>query len=790
MHQAAANVALLQAPTSSYHGKRERNVSDAPSFARPGKGIAAHFHPPVFYGASAIIFFFLAIGLVFPDRAESIFSSIQSHILDGFGWLYILAVGVFVISMLYIALSRFGQLRLGTDDSEPEYNYLTWLAMLFAAGMGIGLMFYGVAEPVMHYSNPPTGEAGTIDAARNAMRYTFFHWGFHAWAIYSVVGLSLAYFSYRYHLPLAVRSGLYPIFKNKIYGPIGDVVDVFAIVGTLFGVATSLGLGVMQVNAGLHYLFGIPNATWMQIVLIAIITSMATTSVVSGLDVGIRRLSEANLILAVLLMLFVLVVGPTVFLLGAFPQNIGDYLGHFFQRTFTIYAYEPNKWIDNWTLFYWSWWIAWSPFVGMFIARISRGRTVREFVLSVLFIPPLFTFLWMTVFGNTGIELDMGAAAGKIAEEVNSDIATALFQFFEFLPGTAITSGLAILLVTIFFVTSSDSGSLVVETLAAGGKEDAPVLARVYWAVLEGVCAALLLMAGGLTALQTMTLISALPFVIVMLMLVYGLMKGMSADVARLQPRLGPAAAFPATELPWTTRLGLILHQASREDIARFISETARPALEEVAEEMRKKGLDAQVAEDNEEGVAPLGGVGRGAQLPLRHPPAPPPDRGVHGGRAEPRRDEAAAPLVGAHLFRRRQPGLRRDGLHEGTAHHRHPGPVRPLPDHDAFASHGALPDRAGARIRGRRASRGLSRRVTLPRGGACRPRLSVCLCLPLAFSLSTLHDASGGKSGQPMPAPAAPARLTGRSRRKPHIMRKTTGTSAGSATRGPVAAD
>ncbi|ESR23875.1 BCCT family transporter [Lutibaculum baratangense] len=579
-------------------------MSDQPSFARPGKGIAAHFHPPVFYGASAIIFFFLAIGLVFPDRAESIFSSIQSSIISGFGWLYILAVGAFVLAMLYVALSRFGQLKLGPDDAEPEYNYLTWLAMLFAAGMGIGLMFYGVAEPVMHYSSPPVGDGGTVDAARNAMVYTFFHWGFHAWAIYAVVGLSLAYFAYRYNLPLAVRSGLYPIFKNRIYGPIGDAVDIFAIVGTLFGVATSLGLGVMQINAGFNYLFGLPNTTFMQIVLIAVITGMATMSVVTGLDVGIRRLSETNLILAVLLMFFVLFVGPTVFLLGAFPQNLGNYLGHFFERTFTMYAYEPNDWLSDWTLFYWSWWIAWSPFVGMFIARISRGRTVREFVLSVLFIPPLFTFFWMTVFGNSGIALDMGAAAGAIAEEVNADIATALFQFFEYLPGTTIMSGLAILLVTVFFVTSSDSGSLVVETLAAGGREDAPVAARVYWAVLEGVIAALLLLAGGLTALQTMTLISALPFVIVMILLVYGLLKGMNADMARLQPRLGPVAAHPVTELPWTARLNLILNQPQRQDVGRFIKQTAEPALEAVAHEMRERGLDALVAEDRDEGVA------------------------------------------------------------------------------------------------------------------------------------------------------------------------------------------
>ncbi len=526
----------------------------------------------------------------FPQRAEAIFAAIQGSIIDGFGWLYIIAVTGFLFLVIFLAASRFGTLKLGPDDSEPDFSYPSWFAMLFAAGMGIGLMFFAVAEPIQHYSAPPEAEPMTLQAARQAMVITFFHWGVHAWGIYAVVGLSLAYFSFRYNLPLTIRSGLYPLLKGRIDGPIGDAVDIFAIVGTLFGIATSLGLGVLQINSGLAYLFGLPNEPWVQVVLIAVITVLATASVLSGLDVGIRRLSELNLLLAVLLLLFVLVVGPTAYLLKAYPQNVGAYLDDFFRRSFNLYAYEPRGWMSAWTLFYWAWWIAWSPFVGMFIARISRGRTVREFATGVLLVPSLFTFLWMTVFGNTAITLDMGEAAGAISRAVADDVSVALFAFFEFLPLASVASGLAILLVAIFFITSSASGSMVVDKIAAGGADATPAWQRVYWCGLEGLAAALLLLAGGLTALQTMTLISALPFTIVMMFLGFGLIRGMQADMARER---AIAVATPASELPWTKRLGLALHTPSGREAEAFIADTARPALEEVAAELRRHGHDA-----------------------------------------------------------------------------------------------------------------------------------------------------------------------------------------------------
>lgn len=550
----------------------------------------------VFIGSSLVVFALLAIGLAIPEQSGNFFSALQSGIMDSFGWFYIASVACFLFLFLFFGLSRFGTLRLGPDDSRPDFPYLTWLAMLFAAGMGIGLMFFAVAEPIQHFSSPPELEPGTFAAARQSMTITFFHWGFHAWAIYGVVGLSLAYFSFRYNLPLTIRSGLYPLLRERINGPIGDAVDIFAICGTIFGLATSLGLGVMQINSGLTYLLDAPTSVWFQVALIAGITSLAMISLLTGLDVGIRRLSELNLILAILLLAFVLVVGPTGFLMKAFAQNVGDYLDDFFHRTFNLYAYEPRDWISNWTLFYWAWWIAWSPFVGMFIARISRGRTVREFVVGVLFVPAFFTFLWMTVFGNTAISLDMNKAAGAISAAVAEDSSVAIFHFFQYLPFPTIASALAVLLVAVFFVTSSDSASMVVDTIASGGTEETPAWQKIYWCSLEGLAAALLLIAGGLTALQTVTLISALPFAIVILLLCVGLVRGMQADSARAGT--AESIAVPGVDIGWRKRLELMLHSPRRNDVESFVDTVAAPALDAVAREMATRGLHAEVTRE------------------------------------------------------------------------------------------------------------------------------------------------------------------------------------------------
>ncbi|GGE51249.1 transporter [Agaricicola taiwanensis] len=561
---------------------------------------------PVFFISSAIIIAMALIGTLFPQGAEHIFSAAQAFILEAFGWFYLLAVGIFVFVVLFLAMSRYGNLKLGPDEAEPDYSYLSWLAMLFAAGMGIGIMFYGVAEPILHYSAPPEATPRSFDAARQAMAITYFHWGIHAWAIYAIVGLSLAYFSFRYNLPLTTRSGLYPLIKERINGPVGHAVDISAICGTLFGIATSLGLGVLQINAGLNYLLDVPQTPYVQVGLIAVVTVLATISVVSGLDVGIRRLSEGNLILAVTLMLFVLVVGPTEFLFRAFVQNIGTYLDTFLDRTFRLYAYEPRDWVSDWTLFYWAWWISWSPFVGMFIARISRGRTVREFVVGVLFVPATFTFFWMTVFGNTAISLDMGVVNGAISQAVGDDISVALFRFFEYLPWSALTSTLGILLVAVFFVTSSDSGSMVIDTIAAGGTTETPVWQRIYWCSLEGITAALLLLAGGLTALQTMTLISALPFTIILLLFAVSLLLGMQADMARQTEHRQAQPAIPRREATWQQRLTAILHEPTKAEITGFIDRVVAPALQDVHAEFTRRGLASTYEQSEEDGSPTL----------------------------------------------------------------------------------------------------------------------------------------------------------------------------------------
>jgi choline/glycine/proline betaine transport protein len=429
--------------------------------------------------------------------------------------------------------------------------------MLFSAGMGIGLVFWSVAEPMAYYLDSPTAESGTVEAASEAMRLTFFHWGLHAWAIYIVVGLSLAYFSFRKGLPLSIRSAFHPLLGERIHGPIGHAIDVLAIFGTIFGVATSLGLGVMQVAAGIDYLFGLglEDATGLQLGLIAVITLIATGSVVAGLDKGIRRLSNFNMTVAVILVLFVFAVGPTVFILNSWVENTGNYLSSIVSSTFWIDAWGSGEWHGSWTLFYWGWWIAWSPFVGMFIARVSKGRTIREFIGGVLLVPAAFTTFWLTTFGNSGLHRELlgeGGIAGTGAEEM-------LFALLQGFPLSAVTSVLAMIVIVAFFVTSSDSGSLVIDMLASGGNPDPPVAQRVFWALLEGAVAGVLLWAGGLGALQTAAIATGLPFAAVLLLMCISLLKALRTEstdrgrVRKVFPARGRRAeGEPVTENPAT----------------------------------------------------------------------------------------------------------------------------------------------------------------------------------------------------------------------------------------------
>ena len=558
----------------------------------------ARIDAPVFYPASAIIVLLVVLSSIWPKDTGQVFASVQGDIVKYGSWYYVLVVAIIVISVGVFSLTRVGDIKLGPDHSEPDYSFISWFAMLFSAGMGIGLMFYGVAEPVMHFLTPPDGSPGTVHAAREAMRLTFFHWGIHAWSMYAIVALILAYFGFRHNLPLTLRSALYPIIGEKIYGPIGAMVDVFAIIGTVFGVATSLGLGVLQINSGLSYLFGVPSTTTVQIVLIVITTACATLSVVLGLDVGIKRLSEINIVLAFSLMFGILALGPTVLLMQDFVQNTGSYISILVSRTFTLYAYKPNDWLGGWTIFYWGWWLSWSPFVGLFIARISRGRTIREFVLGAMLGPTLFTLLWMTVFGNSAIDLIMNHGFAELGRQVQQNPSIALFEFLKHFPLPTMLSTTAVVMVVVFFVTSADSGAMVVNMLASHGRDDTPVWRRVYWAATMGIVAIALLVAGGLPSLQTAAIASALPFSIALLFAIWGFAKALRTDsVKRLALAVHTAAD---SEIPWQARLNNLLKYPDRSEVERFQQSTVLPAMNEFAAELSARDIDASVIRDKE----------------------------------------------------------------------------------------------------------------------------------------------------------------------------------------------
>ncbi len=484
-------------------------------------------HPYVFFISGGLILLFVAMTLIFQARVDDFFSSLQSLIGTYAGWFFVWTMNIILVYVISLLLGRFSGIRLGGAEAIPEFTTLGWFSMLFSAGMGIGLLFYGVAEPMFHFVASPLVEPGTAEAARVAMDLSFLHWGLHPWAIYAIVGLSLAFFSFNKGLPLSIRSVFYPLLGEKIYGPIGNLIDIMATVATLFGVATSLGLGVQQVNAGLNHLFGIPQSTLIQVLLIGGITAIATWSVVRGISAGIKLLSQINIYLAGGLMLFVLLLGPTLFIMKALMENIGFYLQNLPQLATWNETYEATDWQQSWTIFYWGWWISWSPFVGMFIARVSYGRTIGEFIKGVLLVPTFITFAWITVFGNSAINIEMFGAGG-IARAVQENVPVSLFKLLEHYPLQSLTSMLAIVVVVTFFVTSSDSGSLVIDIITAGGNPDPPVLQRLFWAVLEGVVAAVLLIGGGLVALQTAAVTTGLPFSLILLGMCFSLHKGLA----------------------------------------------------------------------------------------------------------------------------------------------------------------------------------------------------------------------------------------------------------------------
>jgi choline/glycine/proline betaine transport protein len=511
-------------------------------------GFLSSVHPPVFWPALVVLAGSAALGIFFPKGTETFLGQAKTYAVDYVGWFLVLAVAVFVVFSLMMGLSRFGDIKLGPDDEDPEFSMPAWFAMLFAAGMGIGLVFWGVAEPLTYFGDVDR-KAGVdgegVDLAQQVMAQVFVHWGFHAWAIYVVVGLALAYAIHRKGHPVSIRWALEPLLGDRVKGWVGDVIDVLAVVGTVVGVATSLGLGVKQISAGLAHLGVFSEAdNTLMVGLIVVITLLATVSVVSGVGKGIKWLSNTNLVLAGLFMVAVLLLGPTMFLLRSWVQELGVYLTEVLQLTFdnsawtwgtapeTGAGYAGGAWQGGWTIFYWGWWISWAPFVGVFIARISRGRTIREFVLGVLLVPSLVSFLWFTVMGNTAIAFqDDGTADiyGAI-EAADWDESVAMFTMLEALPWTTLVSLVLIFVIAVFFVTSSDSGSYVIDMIASGGSLHPPVGMRVFWALSEGVVAAVLLGAGGIMALRSGAIVTGLPFTLVLLIAAVGVMKGLRSE--------------------------------------------------------------------------------------------------------------------------------------------------------------------------------------------------------------------------------------------------------------------
>ncbi len=562
-------------------------------------------NPFVFYGSALIATLIVVFSLVSPETAANTFNSVLATITDYGSWYYILMGGFIFLICIYLALSRYGDIKLGPDHSKPEYSRPTWFAMLFSAGLGIALVFYGVAEPVMHFLNPPTLEGGTREAAKEALNITIFHWGLHAWAIYVIMALILSVYCYRHGLPLLVRSVLYPLIGDRIYGRIGDFADIFAVCGTLFGVATSMGFGAIQINAGLNHLVpAIPASLTTQSILIIFITLFATLSVLSGLNKGIKILSNINMTIAVVLMLFVLFAGNTIPVLNMFVQNLGEYMSSLMAKTFNLYAYDETDWIGGWTVFYWAWWFAWCPFVGMFIARISRGRTIREFVLGVLFVPTAFVALWMSIFGNNAISLILDSGITSLGEQVSNNVSVALFVFLEQLPFSGLTQVIAICLIVIFFVTSADSGSLVINILSCNGSDTPPNWMRIFWTGTIGVVAFVLLYAGGLGALQTMTIVSALPISVILIFAVYGLFKVLVVDHHKQEAFAFTAYLPQGVTANWRSRLRNLATFPREAEARDYLNDTVVNALVAVADEIEDfsahRGLKAKVERGDE----------------------------------------------------------------------------------------------------------------------------------------------------------------------------------------------
>ena len=555
------------------------------------------FNPFVISVTLLFVVALVAMILIAPERTQVLLDATKAGIFNHFSWFYVLAFSIFICFLVILSVSSLGSIKLGNDEEEPEFGVLSWLAMLFAAGMGVGLMFFGVAEPLSHYLSDITVGAPE-QREQQALLHSMFHWGIHAWGVYGMIALALAYFGFRYKLPLALRSCFYPLFKERINGRLGDAIDIMALLATLFGIITTLGFGATQMGAGLEQLGWISENTFtLRIVVIAVVMALAVTSAISGVGKGVKLLSEINLCLAIALLVFVLATGPTLHLLAAFSDNIGTYASNILQLSFKTYTYEHEhtEWFTGWTILYWAWWCSWAPFVGLFIARISRGRTIREFIFGVLVIPSLFGVLWFTVFGNTAIWMDAHGAAGVLGSMTGTP-EKLLFKFLEFLPMPALTGIVSLAVIALFFVTSADSGIYVLNNIASRDKSlSSPRWQAIMWGVLMSVVAVVLMREGGLGNLQTMTLIVALPFAMLMLLMCFSLWKGLNADRQYFSAKVHPSSVFWSGK-NWHARLEQMMNQTQEEDILRFLKHTALPAMRELRQELTSKyGLTVQV---------------------------------------------------------------------------------------------------------------------------------------------------------------------------------------------------
>ncbi|MFE0677683.1 choline BCCT transporter BetT [Streptomyces sp. NPDC058867] len=581
--------------------------------AEPEEEAPGTLKPLVFYGSAVLILAISIWAIITPSGAEDVIGAVVEKISDWFGWYYFLAATLYLLFVLFIGVSKYGTVKLGPKHYKPDYGLFAWAAMLFAAGIGIDLMFFSVAGPVSHYLAPPEGDPESLEAARMAVVWTLFHYGITGWAMYALMGMVLGYFAFRYKLPLAIRSALYPIIGRRIHGKIGDAVDLAAIIGTVFGISVSLGIGVVQLNYGLKFLFDVPEGLPAQISLIGVAVVMATVSAVAGVDKGIRRLSQLNVLLAVLLMLFILVVGEPFRLLNALVQNIGDYVSGFPSMTLNTFAYDqPTEWLDAWTLFFWAWWIAWAPFVGLFLARISRGRTLRQFVAATLIIPFLFTGLFLAVFGNSALFVvqDGNAAFGETA--LNSP-EQAFYGLLDLYPGATFSAGLATFVGLLLYVTSADSGALVMGNLSSHlptPVTDSRTWLRIFWAVTTGLLTLAMLIVGGVQALTDATIIMGLPFSFVMFLIMAGLYLALRSERMREEAL---TATLPASLSGRTSQTGVAATRTWRQRLtramsfpgpragARFVEEVCRPAFEEVAQALREQGTEAETTSGTEE---------------------------------------------------------------------------------------------------------------------------------------------------------------------------------------------